>query len=320
MKIDPLRLPPSLTLARRKSGLPDLRKHVRNPSKLGLRGGGKKLIGADTPNQGAIFAANRAVGAIVLSVEAKSGVTRRARVREDGSLRVRFPGAAARDCEAVIVNTAGGIAGGDRLAFDISVGEGASLVVTTAAAEKVYRSLGPDADIAVVLDVAAGGVLAWLPQETILFDRAHLSRSIDVTLAANASVLLCEAVVFGRAAMGETMTEGRLVDRWRIRRGGALIFAETLRLNGAIAEKLAEPAAGNGAAAVATIFIVPADETVALAVRTVADRFSGEVGISAWNGFAIARLIARDGAALRHDLMLVLAALGRRNLPRLWLN
>jgi urease accessory protein len=50
------------------------------------------------------------------------------------------------------------------------------------------------------------------------------------------------------------------------------------------------------------------------------ESFSGEVGVSAWNGFAVARLVARDSAALRRDLVCVLTALGAVPLPRLWLN
>ena len=111
-------------------------------------------------------------------------------------------------------------------------------MVTTAAAEKIYRSPGPDADMEVALAVSAGGQLAWLPQETILFDRARLSRRIEVDLAEGASLIMAEAVVFGRAAMGETVREGRFADRWRVRRDGRLIFAESARLDGAIAETL----------------------------------------------------------------------------------
>src|SRR5262249_6165235 len=116
------------------------------------------------------FAANRAVGRVALTVRASGGVTRRARVREEGSLRVRRPGPPADELEAVIVNTAGGIAGGDRFALEVTVEQGARLTVTTAAAEKVYRTLEPAATIAVRLEVGAGGALTWLPQETILFD------------------------------------------------------------------------------------------------------------------------------------------------------
>ena len=265
------------------------------------------------------FAANRAVGGVSLSVRAAGGFTRRARVHEHGSLRARFPGASARELEAVIINTAGGIAGGDRFDFDLSVGAGASLVVTTAAAEKVYRSLGPDATIGVKLDVAAGASLAWLPQETILFDRARLARSIDVDLAPDGRLILAEAIVFGRTAMDESVVEGRLADRWRVRRDGRLVFAEGVRLDGAIAGKLAAAAVARGGVAVATVMSVPGEDVFVEAVRAL-DGLRGEVGASAWNGIAVARLVAEDGAALRHDLMMVLAALRGTALPRLWLN
>ena len=266
-----------------------------------------------------IFAANRAAGHVALDVAAAGGVTRRKRVAEDGPLRVRFPGAVSNALEAVIVNMAGGIAGGDSHSFKIAVGEGARLAVTTAAAEKVYRSLGPDADIDVRIAVAPGARLSWLPQEAILFDRSRLSRRIEVDLADGASLLMAEAVVFGRSAMGEAVSEGSFRDCWRVRCGGRLMFAETLRLDGPVARTLAEPAVLQGGAAVATVLAIPGDEALIEQVRALADGFSGEVGISAWNGLAVARLCAKDGAALRRDLAAVLGALGGE-LPRLWLN
>ena len=264
----------------------------------------------------AIFAANRATGHIALAVATEAGRTRRSRVREAGSLRVRFPNAAPDALEAVIVNTGGGMTGGDRFAVDISLGEGASLIAGTAAAEKIYRSNGPDAEMDVTLDVGEGARLSWLPQETILFDNARLSRRIDIDLADTASLILAEAVVFGRAAMGEAMNQGFFADRWRLRRSGKLVFADGTRLDGAIAEQLGKPATAAGGIAIATVLIAPAGEAQLAAVRSL--DFAGEAGISAWNGIALARLCAKDGAALRHDLISILAALGT-SVPRLWL-
>jgi urease accessory protein len=266
-----------------------------------------------------IFAANRAVGRIALAVKAHDGVTRRARVHEAGSLRVRCPNTTSAEMEAVILNTAGGVAGGDRFGLDIAVGDGASLVVTTAAAEKVYRALGAEAVIDMTLDVAAGASLAWLPQETILFDRARLSRSIAIDLAADARLMLAEGIVFGRSGMGETVEGGALFDRWRVRRDGSLIYAESVRLDGAIAGKLAQTAVTKGGVAVATVLIVPGDDATVAAIRALEDRFVGEVGASTWNGMAAARLCAADGAALRHDLTHVMTAV-RGSLPRIWTN
>jgi urease accessory protein len=233
---------------------------------------------------------------------------------------VRCPGPPAAELEAVIVNTAGGIAGGDRFSLDVVVGAGARLVVTTAAAEKVYRTLAPEAVMDVKLAVGAGGVLAWLPQETILFDRARMRRAIEIDLTGDAQLLLAEAVVLGRAGMGEAVEEGSLLDRWRLRRDGVLLHAEAVRLDGAIAARLAQRAVAAGGAAVATVLIVPGDDAAVALVRAPADRFRGEVGVSAWNGLAVVRLCAADGAALRHDLLAVLGVLRASGLPRLWLN
>jgi len=266
------------------------------------------------------FAANRAVGSIALTVRKSAGITQRSLTREDGSLRVRFPGARAMELEAVIVNTAGGMAGGDRFTLDMTVEPKARLVVTTAAAEKVYRTIEPAATIDVRLAVGAGGSLCWLPQETILFDRSRLRRSIEIDLAEDARLMLAEAIVFGRTGMGETVDSVFLFDRWRLRRNGRLIHAEALRLDGGVAAKLGQSAVAKGGVAVATVLVVPGDDAIAEKVRALGDGFRGEGGVSAWNGFAIVRLCAADGAALRHDLVAVLTALRSTSLPRLWLN
>lgn len=271
-------------------------------------------------DQAAVFAANRATGTIALSVKAARGGSRRAQVQEAGSLRARFPNGKGDALECVMVNTAGGMTGGDRFTVALDVGAHAALVAGTAAAEKIYRSLGPDTEVSVTLKVGERGQLAWLPQETILFDQARLRRCIDVDLADHASLLLCEGVVFGRAAMGEAVEDGTLIDRWRVRRNGRLIFAETMRLEGAIAGKLQEPAASNGAVALATVLVVPGDETISETVRGLNEEFRGEVGVSAWNGLVLARFCARDGESLRHDLIRVLSAFKRAPLPRLWLS
>jgi urease accessory protein len=267
-----------------------------------------------------IFAANRARGKIALVVRAVDGTTRRAQVREEGPLRVRCPGAISHELEAVMVNTAGGVAGGDELTIEVSAEPGAHLMLTTTAAEKIYRSLGTPAVIDVQLNVGAGGSLAWLPQETILFDRARLDRTIDVELAADARLVLAEALVFGRAGTGEVVGSGCVRDRWRIRRDGRLLHAEAMRLEGEIATRLAQGAVGNGAVAIATILVVPADEAMVAGLRALAPRLRGEAAASAWKGMMTARLCAKDGAALRHDLVAILSALGGLRLPRLWLN
>ena len=87
-----------------------------------------------------VFAANRARGAVRFDVHHQNGTTRRGALHESGSLRVRFPSPEGEGLSATLVNTAGGIAGGDRFDIAISLGEGAGLTLTTAAAEKIYRA------------------------------------------------------------------------------------------------------------------------------------------------------------------------------------
>jgi urease accessory protein len=268
----------------------------------------------------AVFAANRARGAVRFAVHAADGVTRRGDLHESGSLRVRFPSPEDQGLSAVFVNTAGGVAGGDRFDVEIAAREDARLTLTTAAAEKIYRATGKPAELNISLKADNGAHLAWLPQETILFDRARVTRRIDIELAEAASLLLCEIVVFGRSAMGETMRHGQFVDRWRLRRGGKLVFAETVRLEGDIGEKLARPAIAQDGVAIGTALIVPGDEALVERIREASESFGGEVGISAWNGFAMARFCAQDAAKLRADMLAVLARVSGRALPRLWLN
>jgi urease accessory protein len=274
---------------------------------------------SDVLTASSVFDANRARGAVRFDVHARDGVTRRGILHESGSLRVRFPSPEDEGLSGVFVNTAGGVAGGDRFDIEIAAADGAKLTLTTAAAEKVYRAPGQAAELNIALKVAAGAHLGWLPQETILFDRARVRRRFDIDLDATASLLLCEIVVFGRTAMGERMEQGEFVDRWRLRREGKLVFAETVRLDGNIGAKLARSAMARGGAAIGTALIVPGNEALIERLREASESFAGEVGISAWNGFAMARFCAQDAARLRADMMTVLARTGAA-LPRLWLN
>ncbi len=267
----------------------------------------------------ATFAANRAQGEAIFDVRHDGRVTRRGRLHESGSLRVRFPSPEMPDeLSAVFVNTAGGLAGGDAFAFDITAGEGSRLTLTTAAAEKVYRSPGPDTRISVSLRAQADATLAWLPQETILFDRARCERTFAIDLAESATLALCEMVVFGRTAMGERMSAGHFVDRWRVRRGGRLVFAETVRLDEDIGAVLSRPACANGGVAIGTALFAPGDEALVTRLRGEGE-FRGEVGVSAWNGIAMARFCAQDATALRADMTAVLTRARAAPPPRLWL-
>jgi urease accessory protein len=249
----------------------------------------------------------RSEGEILLSM----GATGLRRLREAHAATVRIP---AGSHEAILINTGGGLAGGDRFSFAITAEEKARLTVTSQAAERVYRSLGPAADVAVNLTAEAGSTLMWLPQETIMFDGAALTRRLSADLKEDARLLAVESVILGREAMGETVTHARLHDRWRIRQGGRLIFADDLAFNGL---PPASAATLGGARAFATVVLVSpqAEDVLDKARHLIGARGSA----SAWSGKLVARLVARDGFDLRKSLIPALTLLADGvSLPRSW--
>ena len=248
------------------------------------------------------------------------GRTRLDVLYQQGAAKIRLPRMAAGDpIEAVLLNTAGGVTGGDRLAFEVSVGEGARAVATTQAAERVYKRTSGVAEIETTLTVEAGGRLDWLPQETILFDNSGLARRLTAEVAPGASLLAIESLLLGRAAMGERIRQVFATDSWRIRRGGKLVFADTVRLDGDALAQMAGGATGAGAAAFATLVLVaPGAEAMLERAREALAAGSVEGGVSAWNGLLVARMIAAGGQALRTGLIPLVEALRGAAMPRVW--
>jgi urease accessory protein len=262
----------------------------------------------------------RARGVSRVAIRADGPVTRLVENYQSGSARVRFPHSEAEGpIEIVLLNTAGGVTGGDHLSYSISAEAGAHGVVATQAAERIYRRFEGVARIETALAVSSGASLDWLPQETILFDRSALTRTLVADVHPNARLLAVEAIVLGRAAMGETARSVELFDSWRICRGGKLVFADGLRLNGDAVAIMANGATGSGAAAVATLVLVAPDaETKIDVAREALASAAGEVGASVWNGMLVARLIAATGQALRADLIRLIEALRGATMPRVW--
>ena len=242
------------------------------------------------------------------------GVSGVQRWREDGAAKVRLPRRAVEaPVEAILINTAGGLTGGDRIDWKFDV-DGTSLIATTQAAEKIYRSLGTDAEIHSRLTGSSGAQIYWLPQEAILFDGARLRRTLDVDLAAGATLLALEATVFGRLAMGESIQDLAFHDRWRVRRDGKLVFADDVRFNGALPRTAATL---GDAGAMATLLLVAEDLDAQLA--SLRGIFGADGAVSAWDGKLLARVLAKDGFDLRKLLNPALKILVPRGaLPMIW--
>ncbi len=237
---------------------------------------------------------------------------------QQGCLKARFPRPVAWH-ETVLLNTAGGVAGGDRLAVEIGAGPGTQATVTTQAAERFYRALpGTTAHVRTTVTVAAGAALEWLPQETILFNQCALDRVLTVDLATDSWFLGVEALVFGRTAMGESVINASLHDRIVLRRGGRLVRQEATRLMGPVQALLDRPACGGGARAVATLLhAAPAAGQLLDALRVALAPF--DAGATLQDGVLAARIVASDGACLRRAIVAGMATLrGGRPVPRVW--
>jgi urease accessory protein len=264
----------------------------------------------------------RARGDGRLAVKSAGGINRLAVLYQDGCAKIRLPRAApGAPLEAVLINTAGGLTGGDRMNWSIAIGEGAGASVTTQACERIYKTTGPAARVETRVEIAAEGSLAFLPQETILFDRSSFERSLSADLAAGARLLVVEPLVFGRQAMGEDVLAAHYRDRWRIRVDGRLVHGEDVAMNGDVHALLGHRAVANGARAIATVLVVGSDvETQLDAVRTIV---GDDGGASAWrvggSGKLLARIVAPDSYELRKRLIPLIALLnGRAGLPKIW--
>jgi urease accessory protein len=240
------------------------------------------------------------------------------RLHQSGAAKIRFPSSRdASTCEAVLINTAGGLTGGDHLSWSIHAGEAASLTCVSQACERIYRSVdGEPARLSVKMRLDAKARLDWLPQETILFDGCAVKRSLEADLAADASLLIVEAFVFGREAMGEIIRQASLHDQWTIRREGKLVLADSVRLDGHVDDLLQRRAVLAGDRAVATVALIAPDAERHLAL--VREGFP-DIASSAFAGKFLARLSAKGAYELRQRLIpLVIRLSGGKALPKVW--
>lgn len=236
-------------------------------------------------------------------------------LRQVGSLKALFPRVEGDPLHAVFLNTAGGLTGGDKMRIAARAQEGAHLVLSSQAAERAYRApTGSQAISDVELDVAAGGRIDWLPQETILFEGAALSRRLTVRLSAGGTALLVEPIIFGRAAMGEVVHDLRFTDQWRVYCDGQLMFADAIRLIGDAAAQMQRLAIAAGAGALATLSLV-GKQAAAFAGVDLPDNAAASLIA---DDLLLVRLLAEDGFTLRRDLIPVIEALSDAPLPRVW--
>jgi urease accessory protein len=240
-------------------------------------------------------------------------------LRQSGAMRVLFPRQTPGWPQAVLLNTSGGVTGGDRFAVEAEVEDAARLTLTTQAAERIYRAQpGETGRVDTRLTIGAGGRIDWLPQETIVFERSNLRRRLSVQMAPDASLLLVEPLVFGRRAMGEVLHDIRLSDRIDIFRNSKRLFTDATRITGNVPRLMHGHATGRGAMALATVvFAAPAAEAFLEAVRDLLPETAGASLIRP--DLLFIRILAEDSFALRASLIPVISLLHRAELPRTWM-
>jgi urease accessory protein len=266
-------------------------------------------------------ALQRAKGELVVTWRDRQGTTALADLRQEGCLKARFPRPTGW-AEAVMLNSSGGVAAGDQLRLRLEVGAHAKATFTAQAAERFYRArpTDPPATLHTTLAIGDHAAAEWLPQETILFDHAALTRTLAIDLAETSWFLGIETLVFGRALMGEAVHHLRLRDTITLRRAGKLALHDAIRLEGEAAPILAARASTGGAIATATlIHAAPTAATMLPPLRAAFAETSAQAAASTWNNLLVARLVAPDSATLRTSIVAALQVLREaRPIPRVW--
>jgi len=268
----------------------------------------------------------RADGCGRLVLTGSENGTRIEDIFERSPIRILFPrtGTGAIK-EAVLINTAGGVAGGDHLECSVTALPGASLAVTSQAAEKVYRALRESATIVTRLQARESAKLAWLPQETIVFNRARLHRTTEIELVEGAELLALESVVLGRAAYGEVVVGGQITDNWRVKVNGRLIWADSFRIKDEIFSHLHRKALLSNCAAIATLiyFGCSLEERLEF-LRDIMPSLGCTSGATAVGGLIVVRFAASESSALKLALRSLLQQFGPElgsgpfQVPKMW--
>lgn len=268
----------------------------------------------------------RANGSGRIVVSGSESGTRIMELFQQSPVRVLFPTiGGSQGEEAVLINTAGGIAGGDRLEIAVTALQNASIAVTTQAAERVYRALDQPAHISTRLKVCETSRVAWLPQETIVFNRARFSRETEIELSSEAELLALEWLVFGRAAHGEELLAGHIADSWRVRKDGRLIWADTFRATEDIFPHLHRKALISGYKAIGTlIYFGPRLDKRIEFLRGNAPSLECYSAATSVAGLIIVRFAAKQSSDLRVALRNLLERFGREfgpgpfRVPKMW--
>ncbi|MEM6578518.1 MAG: urease accessory protein UreD [Pseudomonadota bacterium] len=264
----------------------------------------------------AVKALPRARGEAAIKLKSVDQTTALDDLRMSGCLKALFPRPSNR-LDTILVNTSGGLTGGDQLSVSVSLGPDTRFCLTTQAAERVYRAQTGSASVRSEVTIAAGASLFWLPQELILFDGCALERHFHGALDRDARLLMVEPIVFGRKLMGERLRQIRFRDHVSIDRDGKPLYRDVIDLSASIADRLNARAGGAGAGAIATVcYAAPDAESWLERSREALGKTGGASLVRP--DLLVARCVAPDSLVLRRSLMALLDQMTGNTLPKSW--
>ncbi|QOG21567.1 MULTISPECIES: urease accessory protein UreD [Bradyrhizobium] len=230
-----------------------------------------------------------------------------------------------RHKEAILINTSGGVAGGDEIRVEVVARGNASVAVTTQAAEKVYRALDRPARILTRLRAEGAARLAWLPQETIVFNQARIARRTEIDVSSGTELIALEWLVLGRIESGEEVLGGHVLDSWRIRLDGRLIWADGFLVSDQVFPQLRKTALLSNWKAIATmIYFGPGLETRLERLREIGASLECACGVTMVGAIIVIRVAAIASVDLRRCLRRFLDQLnhelgyGPFGVPKMW--
>ena len=260
----------------------------------------------------------RARGRIELGFSFKKSLNCLSHLHQSGCLKALIPKNYSTVPDVVLINTSGGITGGDRLQIQVGVGQKAHVCITSQTAERVYRSSQGMGEIEVKLNLDKSSKLDWIPQETILFDKSAVQRSIKVNMCNNSFLFMVESIILGRQAMGENVTNNLFLDRWQILRNNEPTYFEALKLSNAN-ELSGLATLGKNKALATLLYVAPDSEERLQQMRELLANHAILGAATAWDGKLIVRLISEHPQFLRFTLIDIVTKFRKMSLPRVWL-
>ncbi|PQM61626.1 MAG: urease accessory protein [Rhodobacteraceae bacterium] len=260
----------------------------------------------------------RARGRLELGFTSKKNLNCLSHLHQSGCLKALIPKNYSSVPDVVLINTSGGITGGDELGINVGLSPRAQVRLTTQTAERVYKSNHGFGKIELKFDLKEESALDWLPQETILFDKSAIKREITVRMLETSSLFMIESIILGRDAMGERLTNNLFVDQWRILREKRITYAESLKLSNAN-ELSGFATLGQNKALATLLYVAPNAEQKLERMRTLLKQHNLMSAASAWDGKLVARLVTDCPQRLRETLISIIFKFRQKQVPRVWL-